>query len=109
MCPVTRIVFSEPKLMISQISNRAQCSPPFEYHVSLTDGIQASYMVESWLVICVGLLCRATVLKPKQCKSKKRLDGKVVLITGANTGLGKCTAADLSSRGKLYVEMHGFS
>ena len=31
-----------------------------------------------------------------QCSSKARLENKVVVITGANTGIGKYTAADMS-------------
>jgi len=33
------------------------------------------------------------------CRSKDRIDGKVVIVTGANTGIGKETAMDLVQRG----------
>ena len=43
------------------------------------------------------------LISRKRCESRKRLEDRVVVITGANTGIGKETVYQLSLRGARVI------
>ena len=51
----------------------------------------------------LSLNCIKVWIQGPKCLSKKRLDGKVVVVTGANTGIGKVCAQELSRRGAKVI------
>jgi len=56
------------------------------------------------VLLSAGIYVLKQYMNGGVCQSRERIDGKVVIVTGANTGIGKETAMDLVQRGaKVYL------
>nr|XP_027228716.1 retinol dehydrogenase 11-like [Penaeus vannamei] len=70
--------------------------------VAIVDYLRGNSMACMAAHACMVILVRR-ILAGGICTSTRRLDGKTVVITGCNSGIGRETALDLSGRGAKII------
>ncbi|XP_033208646.1 retinol dehydrogenase 13-like isoform X2 [Belonocnema kinseyi] len=60
-------------------------------------------MYLSYISVCLIILKIYNNITKGKFNSSKRLDGQVIIVTGASKGIGKCTAVELAKRGAKVI------
>ena len=92
----------------ASLYSQNSCPPDLYQHCSFT--MPSSYFYFSVVVLLFQLalfliyrLIRVCFINGVTCPSKARIDGKTVIITGGNAGIGKLTALQLAQRGGKII------
>ena len=62
----------------------------------------------TFVIIYYSLYCRKFIIKGVMCKTTTCMAGKTIIVTGASSGIGKATAAELARRGQCIPVLFEF-